>query len=68
MGKSQHVKPRLLTVVEAMKNLKEVGAISVKIRNQEVVWTRTDITGNALTLFKAARVGLPPKILKTHKM
>ena len=61
-----HVKPRPLTVVEAMKNLKEVRAIPVKIRNQ-VVWIRTDITGNALALFKAARVGIPPKILKIQK-
>ena len=65
VGRS-HVKPRPLTVVEAMKNLKEVRAIPVKIR--QVVWTRTDITGNALALFKAARVSLPPKVLKTHKM
>ena len=66
IGKSQ-VKPRPLTVVEAMKNLKEVRAIPVKIRDQ-VVWTRTDITGNALALFKAACVDTPPKVLKTHKM
>ena len=66
IGKSR-VKPRPLTVVEAMKNLKEVRAIPVKIRDH-VVWTRTDITGNALALFKAARMGVPPKILKTQKM
>ncbi len=67
IGRSQYVKPRPLTVVEAMKSLKEVRAIPVKIRDQ-VIWTRTDITGEALALFRAARVGLPPKILKTHKM
>ena len=66
VGKGDHVKPRPLTVVEAMKNLKEVRAIPVKIRDQ-VIWTRTDIKGNALALFKAARVGIPPKILKTQK-
>ncbi len=65
LGRSR-VKPRPLTVVEAMKNLKEVRAIPVKIRDQ-IVWTRTDVTGNALALFRAARVGLPPKILKTQK-
>ncbi len=66
LGKS-HVKPRPLTVVEAMQSLKEVRAIPVKIRDQ-IVWTRTDVTGNALALFRAACVGLPPKILKTHRM
>ncbi len=66
LGKS-HVKPRPLSVVEAMQSLKEVRAIPVKIRDQ-IVWTRTDVTGNALALFRAARVGLPPKILKTHRM
>ncbi len=66
LGRSR-VKPRPLTVVEAMQSLREVRAIPVKIRDQ-IVWTRTDVTGNALALFRAARVGLPPKILKTHRM
>lgn len=58
-----HVEPRPLTVVEAMKKLREVRAIPVKIHN-EVIWTRTDITGNAYSLFKAAGVNIPPKLLK----
>lgn len=66
-GSNKKIKPRPLTVVEAMKELREVRAIPVKIRDQ-VVWTRTDITGNALALFRATGVGPPPKILKTKKM
>ena len=61
---STRVRP--LSVVEAMKKLREVRAIPVRIRNQ-VVWTRTDITGHCLALFRAAGVGPPPKILKTEK-
>ena len=57
------VKVRPLTVVEAMKELKEVRAIPVEIGDQ-VVWTRTDIEGNASSLFKAMGMGLPPKLLK----
>ena len=50
------VKQRPLTVVEAMRELKEVRAIPVTIRNQ-VIWTRTNITGNANSLFKACWCG-----------
>ncbi len=49
-----------------MRELKEVRAIPVKIRDQ-VIWTRTDITGNANSLFKAAGVPIPPRILNAHK-
>ena len=62
-----NVGPRPLTVVEAMRELKEVRAIPVKVRSQ-TVWVRTDITGNATSLFRAAGVGIPPKILKNRKM
>ena len=58
-----HVKERPLTVVEAMRELREVRAIPVKIRNK-VIWTRTDIVGNAASLFRASGVAIPPKILK----
>ena len=58
-----HVKQRPLTVVEAMRELKEVRAIPVKVQGQ-TLWTRTDITGNASSLFKAAGIAIPPKILK----
>ena len=60
-----HIRPRALTVVEAMRELKEVRAIPVKVRSQ-TVWVRTDITGNATSLFRAAGVGIPPKILKVE--
>ena len=57
------VKPRPLTVSEALRELGEVRAIPVKIRNK-TVWTRTDITGNAAKLFRAAKVPIPPRMLK----
>ena len=60
-----NVRPRPLTVVEAMRELKEVRAIPVKVRSQ-TVWVRTDITGNATSLFRAAGVGIPQKILKVE--
>ena len=57
------ISPRPLTVVEAMRELTEVRAVPVKIRDQ-TIWTRTDITGNAATIFRAAGVGIPPKVLR----
>lgn len=62
IGKNK-LNPRPLTVVEALKELKEVRAIPVNIRG-ETIWTRTDITGNAAKLLRAARVPIPPRILK----
>lgn len=58
------LKPRALTVAEALKELNEVRAIPVSVRGQ-TIWCRTDITGNAVTLFRAAGVQIPAKILKT---
>ena len=57
------IKPRPLTVPEALQELREVRAVPVKIRDR-TVWTRTDITGNAAKLFQAAKVKIPSKILK----
>lgn len=57
------IKPRPLTVPEAMKELKEVRAIPVKLCSQ-TVWVRTDIQGNAAKLYKAAGVKIPPKLLQ----
>ena len=57
------IKPRPLTVVEAMKELKEVRAIPVKVRSQ-TVWVRTDITGNARPCSGQLVWGFPPKFLK----
>ena len=57
------IKKRPLTVVEAMRELREVRAVPVDIRNQ-TVWVRTDISGNATTLLRASGVRIPPKMLK----
>ena len=57
------IKPRPLTVPEALKELREVRAIPVKIHGR-TVWTRTDIAGNAAKLFRASKIPIPPRILK----
>ena len=56
------IKPRPLTVVEAMDELREVRAIPVTIRGK-TLWVRTDINGNAATLFHALGVRIPPRVL-----
>ena len=56
------IKARPLTVVEAMKELSEVRAIPVSIKNKKI-WVRTDIEGNAAQLYLAAGATIPPKIL-----
>ena len=63
---SKNIKERPLTVVEAMKELREVRAIPVEVKSH-TVWVRTDITGNAASLFKAAGVNIPKKFLKVSK-
>ncbi len=68
MGKQ--IQERILTDVgnklkenENIRELREVRAVPVRIRvRDQVIWTRTDITGNANSLFKAAGVAIPPKI------
>ena len=60
------VKQRPLTVVEAMRELKEVRAVPIKVGNK-MIWTRTDITGNAASLFRASGPTIPAKVLKTPK-
>lgn len=54
---------RPLTVAEAMKELAEVRAILVKVKKSHV-WVRTDIKGNAASLFKAIGIPFPPRVLK----
>jgi len=56
------IKARPLTVIEAMKELSEVRAIPVSIKNKKI-WVRTDIEGNAAQLYLAAGATIPPKIL-----
>lgn len=60
------IKPRPLTVVEAMRQLQEVRAIPVQV-GTTTLWTRTDITGNAFKLFSALGLKPPPKVLKLHQ-
>jgi transposase len=56
------VKQRPLTVVEALKDLVEVRAIPVKVQNQ-TIWVRTDITGNAASILSAIGAKIPPRTL-----
>lgn len=60
------IKPRPLTVVEAMDELREVRAIPVTIRGK-TLWVRTDINGNAATLFQALGVRIPPRVLNLEQ-
>ena len=61
------IKPRELTVVQAMDELNRVMAIPVKIRKQ-TIWVRTDIPPNAQNLMKAIGMRVPPKILQKVEM
>lgn len=60
------IKPRPLTVVEAMRELQEVRAIPVKVRSS-TIWVRTDISGNAYKLFSAIGLKPPPKVFRLSK-
>jgi len=64
--KEEIIKPRELTVVEAMRELQEVRAIPVKIKSS-TIWVRTDINGNAAKLFSAIGLQIPPKLLSWSK-
>jgi transposase len=56
------IKPRQLTVVQAMDELAQVMAIPVKVR-KETIWVRTDIPTNAANLMKAIGMKIPSKII-----
>jgi transposase len=60
------IKPRPLTVVEAMRELAEVKAIPVKM-GSTTMWVRTDINGNAYKLLAAIGLKPPPKVLRLQK-
>lgn len=60
------IKARPLTVVEAMRELAEVRAIPVKVKETRV-WVRNDIKGNAARLFTAIGAPIPPRLLKCAK-
>lgn len=64
--KKEIIKPRPLTVVEAMRELQEVRAIPVQIKST-TMWVRTDIAGNAQKLFAAIGLKPPPKVLRLTK-
>jgi Transposase DDE domain len=54
---------RPLTASSAMLELKEVRVIPVSLRGK-IAWVRTDIKGNAVKIFKAIGLAIPPKLLK----
>lgn len=56
------IKSRPLTVVEAMRELREIRAIPVRVRSS-TIWVRTDISGNAKKLVDAISLKVPPKLL-----
>jgi transposase len=64
--KEELIKPRPLSVVEAMRELQEVRAIPVQIKST-TMWVRTDIAGNAQKLFAAIGLKPPPKVLRLNK-
>lgn len=64
--KKEIIKPRPLTVVEAMRELQEVRAIPVQIKST-TMWVRTDIAGNAQKLFAAIGLKPPSKVLRLSK-
>lgn len=64
--KKEIIKPRPLTVVEAMRELQEVRAIPVQVKST-TMWVRTDIAGNAQKLFAAIGLKPPPKVLRLTK-
>ena len=61
------IKPRPLTSVQGLKELNQVFAIPIKMRNQ-TIWVRTDIPENAMKLLNAISIKIPPKILKKEEM
>ena len=60
------ISPRPLTVSEGMKDLCEVRAIPVKIKDS-VIWVRTNIKGNASEMFRVAGVRVPSRLLELSK-
>jgi transposase len=62
------IKERPLTARSAMEELNQVMAVPVRVK-KETIWIRTDIPPNAIKLFKAIGLQIPPKILhQNHKM
>jgi hypothetical protein len=63
--KKKIIDVRPLTVAEAMRELNDVLAIPVTLRDQKV-WVRTDIAGNANKLLAAIGRKPPPKMLRSY--
>jgi len=61
------IKSRPLTTVQGLKELNQVLAIPIKIKNQ-TIWVRTDIPENAMKLLNSISIKIPPKILKKEEM
>lgn len=57
------IQERPLTVVEAMRELADVRAIPVKVKDA-LVWVRNDIKGNAARVLAATGTPIPPRVLK----
>ena len=60
--KNGSISPRPLTVAEGMKDLCEVLAVPVKVKDS-VIWVRTNIEENASEMFRVAGVRIPSKLL-----
>ena len=60
------IRERPLTILEGMRELAEVRAIPVTIKDT-CVWVRTDIKGNAARLLAAIGAPIPPRLLKCAK-
>lgn len=63
--KKKIIHKRPLTVSMGMQSLLDVVAVPVEM-NRKRIWVRTDIDENALKLFRALQMKIPPKILKTE--
>jgi hypothetical protein len=62
MGK-KIIKPRPLTAVQSLEELKRVRSIPITV-GEKTVWVRTDIAGQAAKLFQALGIAIPPKALR----
>ena len=54
---------RPLSAAQTLKELCEVRAIPVQLKNQ-TIWLRTDINGHVAKLFASLKIRIPPKVLQ----
>lgn len=57
---------RALTAAATLEELSEVRVAPVKL-GRRTIWMRTEISGNALKLFQALQIKIPPRILRDEK-